>query len=335
MIKNSKSGFTVVELLVTLFIAAAFLATGYQLYGAIIKDAGKTRAQARANTVAYDYLKRYESSATSPCTSLTPLTNSSVSIAGISASTISITITCPYAGAPNVSKVTATLKYNNPQKTASISSYSSTDTPILEYGLVGWWPLNGNANDALGRNNGTVNGATLTTGQNGSANSAYSFNSAQNQSIDIASYFGLGNTGVTISLWINNPTSINHGSFVRVGVGSYGYGVGMGSTSFNNDGNNLIILFESVRWIVTSTTISTGWHSVVLVIDNSGVPSAYLDGVSAGSYSGTSAIAPTINLTQIGGYGTRYFTGSIDDVRIYNRVLSASEIASLNSLGAE
>ena len=332
--KDNNSGFTVVELLVTLFIAAAFLATGYQLYGAIIKDAGQTRAKARANNVAYDYLKRYESNATSPCTSMSPLTDLPITVSGISASTISINISCPYAGAPNVSKVTATLKYNNPQKTASISSYSSTDTPILEYGLVGWWPLNGNANDALGGNNGTVNGATLTTGQNGSANSAYNFNSALNQTINIASYFGLGNTNVTVSLWINSPTSTNHGAFARVGVGSYGYGVGMGSTSFNVDGNNLIILFESVRWVVTSATISTGWHSVVFTIDNSGVPSAYLDGVSAGSYSGTSAIAPTINLTQIGGYGTRYFNGSIDDVRIYNRVLTPGEITSLYNLGA-
>ena len=34
-------------------------------------------------------------------------------------------------------------------------------------GLVGWWPFNGNANDESGNgNNGTVNGATLTTDRN-------------------------------------------------------------------------------------------------------------------------------------------------------------------------
>ena len=44
-------------------------------------------------------------------------------------------------------------------------------------GLVGYWGFNGNANDESGNgNNGTVNGATLTTDRNGNANSAYSFN---------------------------------------------------------------------------------------------------------------------------------------------------------------
>ena len=40
-------------------------------------------------------------------------------------------------------------------------------------GLVGYWPFNGNANDESGNgNNGTVNGATLTTDRFGNSNSA-------------------------------------------------------------------------------------------------------------------------------------------------------------------
>ena len=43
-------------------------------------------------------------------------------------------------------------------------------------GLVGYWPFNNNANDESGNgNNGTVNGATLTTDRFGSSNSAYLF----------------------------------------------------------------------------------------------------------------------------------------------------------------
>ena len=46
----------------------------------------------------------------------------------------------------------------------------------LQTGLVGYWPFCGNANDESGNgNNGTVNGATLTTDRFGNANSAYSF----------------------------------------------------------------------------------------------------------------------------------------------------------------
>jgi hypothetical protein len=42
---------------------------------------------------------------------------------------------------------------------AQVPSYVPTN------GLVGWWPFNGNANDESGNgHNGTVTGATLTTG---------------------------------------------------------------------------------------------------------------------------------------------------------------------------
>ena len=46
----------------------------------------------------------------------------------------------------------------------------------LERGLVGWWKFDGDATDSSGNgNDGTVNGATLTTNRHGQANSAYSF----------------------------------------------------------------------------------------------------------------------------------------------------------------
>jgi hypothetical protein len=49
--------------------------------------------------------------------------------------------------------------------------------PGLANGLVGWWPFCGDAEDESGNgNNGTVNGATLTSDRFGNANSAYNFN---------------------------------------------------------------------------------------------------------------------------------------------------------------
>jgi hypothetical protein len=47
---------------------------------------------------------------------------------------------------------------------------------FLTNGLVAYYPFNGNADDAVGTNNGTVYGATLTTDRFGIPNSAYSFN---------------------------------------------------------------------------------------------------------------------------------------------------------------
>jgi prepilin-type N-terminal cleavage/methylation domain-containing protein len=120
---HQQSGFTAVELLITLFVAAAFLVAGYQLYNVIIKDSGNTRAQARASNVAYDYVRRYSPSATNPCTTLTPLNNAPISVTGIGNVTVTVLITCPYTAVTNVSKVTVTLNYNNPVQTVIFGTY--------------------------------------------------------------------------------------------------------------------------------------------------------------------------------------------------------------------
>lgn len=125
--KNTKrqSGFTVVELLVTLFIAAAFLVSGLQLYAVIIKDGGQTRAQARASNVVDDYLQRYKTTAASPCTVQTPLNNQVITVSGLTSVTVTVAITCPYAATTAVSKVLVTILYNNPQQSLSNATYVS------------------------------------------------------------------------------------------------------------------------------------------------------------------------------------------------------------------
>ncbi|MEI7917819.1 MAG: hypothetical protein WCH58_00345 [Candidatus Saccharibacteria bacterium] len=128
IISKSSNGFTAVELLVTLFIAAAFLMSGYQLYDLIMKDGGDTRAQARASNATYDYLQQYKALTTIPCTSQTPLTNQSVTVDGLSTATMTVVISCPYASNPNVSKVLATIKYNSPQQTVSNATYTTNST---------------------------------------------------------------------------------------------------------------------------------------------------------------------------------------------------------------
>ena len=64
---------------------------------------------------------------------------------------------------------------------AASSAFAQVPSYVPTNGLVGWWPFNGNANDESGNgNNGTVNGATLTSDRFGSINSAYSFNGINN-----------------------------------------------------------------------------------------------------------------------------------------------------------
>jgi len=124
MKKNQKQlGFTAIELLITLFVAAVFLASGYQLYILVVRDSGETSTQSKAGNVAYDYLQQYKAKATNPCTTTPSLATTPKTITGLSNVTVAVDVTCPYASTTSVSKITVTVKYNTPQKTVVDATY--------------------------------------------------------------------------------------------------------------------------------------------------------------------------------------------------------------------
>lgn len=122
--KESQSGFTAIELLITLFVAAAFLVAGFQLYNLVIKDSGKTRAQANAANVAYNYLKQYSTSAVTPCVASTPLNASPITVSNLNNVAVTVNLSCPYPATTSVTKIDVLITYNNnPQETLKYSTY--------------------------------------------------------------------------------------------------------------------------------------------------------------------------------------------------------------------
>lgn len=120
-------GFSAVELLITLFVAAMFLITGYQLYGIIIKSGTQTNSQAHAYNIAYDYLQRSKANAENPCQEIspsTPLVNDN-SQPGLSNVTVTVTISCPYGTSSSISKVLVELSYGSgtDQKMVNTATY--------------------------------------------------------------------------------------------------------------------------------------------------------------------------------------------------------------------
>lgn len=138
-------------------------------------------------------------------------------------------------------------------------------------------------------------------------------------------------TNVTVEAWVYVPDALHHGCVALVGVGTSGYGIGVGNTTFNDAGNKLIAVFEGVRWIATGATLSVGWHLVHLVLNGSGYPTVYLDGVSV--HSDTTNAAPltaagTLYIGKDPNNPTTSFWGSdIAEVAVYTTALSASQIA--------
>jgi Concanavalin A-like lectin/glucanases superfamily len=194
---------------------------------------------------------------------------------------------------------------------------------FLTNGLVSYFPFNGNANDAVGTNNGTVYGAILSTNRFGQANSAYLFNGSSSY-IDLGKPAGLAFTNnFTLSAWCwfnggpNNPRIICY-------TESYGYDlltIGTGSLRpFSYQIGNSV--FQTA-----SSFSQNNWHSVALVVTN-GFATIYVDGVAAGT--GPTGVPNIYNDLYIGrSDGIDYWGGLIDDVRFYKRALSSNDVAQL------
>jgi RHS repeat-associated protein len=84
-----------------------------------------------------------------------------------------------------------------------------------------------------------------------------------------------------------------------------------------------------------STTAVTGtWTHLVGVYDASAkTTTLYVNGAEAGSMSGAGAFASTGNLTIGSTGGGNYFSGSISDVQVYQRALSAADVTTLYNAG--
>jgi Tfp pilus assembly protein PilE len=123
---RSQGGFSAVELLITLFVAAAFVATGYQLYSVIISDGAAARLRAKADNIAYEALRRYSEQATFPCSVVTPSPAPSIPAgSNLPNATMSVSITCPYGTTSTTSRIEAVVNYGTPQEEVAHASYVS------------------------------------------------------------------------------------------------------------------------------------------------------------------------------------------------------------------
>lgn len=121
---QTQSGFTAVELLITLFVAAVFLIAGYQLFSVILQQGGEARNEAKVSSVAYSYLRQYEAKATNPCSAQTE-SNLPLTIEGVVDARLSSSIGCVAGTSSRLSRITITITYNNPQKSVSFTSYKN------------------------------------------------------------------------------------------------------------------------------------------------------------------------------------------------------------------
>jgi Concanavalin A-like lectin/glucanases superfamily/Immunoglobulin domain len=215
-------------------------------------------------------------------------------------------------------------------------------------GLVSWWPGEGNANDVVGTNNGIAQNILYTNGEVGQA---FVFNGSSSQIRVPASAslnVGTNNMGLTLEAWIKpaSTTLSNVQSFIEwnQGTGSGGGPIGMHmGISGGFDASlfaNLIDTSLAAHYISSvGGVITTNFQHVALTYDkNTGKAVLYRDGVVVASAEvGTNFIPRTDIDLYLGvrpaGSFANHFNGELDEVSIYNRPLSSSEIAAIYNAG--
>jgi hypothetical protein len=214
-------------------------------------------------------------------------------------------------------------------------------------GALGYWKLDEGsgttAADSSGSgNNGTLAGGPVwTTGRTGGAlnfsnpASMLSINGAGNLS-------DLYTTGMTVTAWIN-PTagagrivdkdSTNAGWFFKMNNASSVQFVAdqFATAAAGRTSANLIVLnqWQHVAATWDGTTNASNIHIYINGVQSDAVPSTAINGSGAAQ----SDVATPFTIGNRPD-ATRNFNGSIDGVRVYNRILSPQEIQSLVAGGS-
>jgi hypothetical protein len=212
-------------------------------------------------------------------------------------------------------------------------SNSVAGPPTL--GLIGYWNFDEGsgtvAHDSSGSGyNGTVNGATWTSGK---INSALNFNGPTSDVLTPG--IALGNA-FSISAWVN-PAVNNQTEFGRIAETQYNGGLYLGVDA---TGNNYKFIVNTGTGTTGSCgasfgcaqggAVTSGWHLVTATFDGA-TAILYVDNAIVGSDTFT-APGTTNYPLYIGRYygGTGYgWNGGIDEVRLYNRALTSAEVTAI------
>jgi len=217
----------------------------------------------------------------------------------------------------------------------------------LSSGLMAHYSFDGNAADVTGSgHDGIVYGATLTTDRFGNANSAYSFDGVDD-------YIALSNPS---DFMFSGSFSVSLWTFVAENTNTYDPliwlgGSGLGSPDFTLSKSrsgyvNGRLYAQAIMgsapspWVTSTATgdeVLNRWiHLVGIVDQGANTLSFYVDDVfqgitDLGDFDLSSVITPGANIGRDMWVSmVDYHYGFIDDVRIYNRTLTRSEVTELN-----
>ena len=225
----------------------------------------------------------------------------------------------------------------------SRQNVSNVGSDSLKQGLVGWWTFDGK--DTVW----TSSTAATTLDKSGNGNTG-TLTSMNQSTATVAGKVGQGlkfdgvddyvnvsqssvlakNNDFTISMWVKNTGGDAYrGGIINNTVATDDRVV----IDFNSGAVRARVWNGSVYNSIASGSISpNAWSQIVYIHNSSQTGSLYINGIlQSGVLSADSASGSSLIIGHM--FNSYYFKGLIDDVRIYSRVLSATEIQQLYNLG--
>jgi hypothetical protein len=206
-------------------------------------------------------------------------------------------------------------------------------------GVVSWWPGDGNANDIVGSNDGTLQGgAMFSTG--GQVGSAFLLDGI-NDFVDFGT--GVGNFGTadfTVDLWVNFDTLAGEQVLIEKYIETFGPSrTGWGITKLISDqlqlygtGPDTIVTVSPPGGLAANT-----WYHIAATRQGNTFR-LYFNGGEVASATVSLNLDSTASL-KIGHRAPPdpsgfFLDGLIDEVEVFNRALSPSEIAAIFNAGS-
>ena len=243
--------------------------------------------------------------------------------------------------------------YNRNLSAAEVTTLFQGSNPSqCDQSCVSWWKFDDNtgtsATDPISSQTGTLTGSPSWT--SGKFGSAVSFNNIASNTQYISygtnnSAFKFAKGNFTITAWVNPSSSYTAGGStsifgVNAATSTSRYDLGLNSPTCNGAAGqvNRLMLFikddSANNYTVCSTTALNldQWNHMAMVVNRNGqVMYGYINGVLVLTQSLstlTDNVSPqgtgyTSNV--VNGAGS-WLTGAVDDIRLYNRALSDSEI---------
>jgi hypothetical protein len=201
---------------------------------------------------------------------------------------------------------------------------------------------NTTVDDNIGSNDGTAQRNTSTLTGTGKINSAINFEIASTDYINLGTSSTLKPASMTVTCWVKIKTGVTSAAgliFDDRAADAYG------TTLFFYGANNTLAWYGSMTgstwsWGIASTyqLSANTWYHIVATA-KSGEQKLYVNNILESSATAAGTIyyntgVPAILGRQMSTGSPQYLQGYLDDVRIYNRVITASERAAIYNGGS-